>query len=58
MKTVRDKIKKLLRKEIGEGVELEHPRDSRFGDYSTNIALVKKIDPQKIVERVKKKRNV
>ncbi|MFC1700938.1 arginine--tRNA ligase [Patescibacteria group bacterium] len=50
---IKDKIAKLLKKNVGQDVELEHPAKLEFGDYSTNIALKAKIDPEKIVEKLK-----
>ncbi|MDI6883079.1 MAG: arginine--tRNA ligase [Patescibacteria group bacterium] len=46
-KMIKDEIKKLVRKAVKEGlgielkeIEIEKPKEERFGDYSTNIALV------------------
>ncbi len=46
---IKDKIAELFKQDI----ELEHPANAGFGDYSTNIALKTKTDPKEIVEKVK-----
>jgi len=50
---IRKKIEKLIKDIVKKEVKLEHPANSEFGDYSTNVALTTKIDPQKIVEKLK-----
>jgi len=50
---IRDKIEKLLEQITGQKAHLEHPTDSRHGDYSTNLALKLKLDPKSIVEKLK-----
>lgn len=50
---IRKKIEKLIEKVVKKGVHLEHPANAEFGDYSTNLALIAKIDPEKIVSKLK-----
>ncbi len=50
---VKAKIKKLIKDIIKKEAHLEHPANAEFGDYSTNVALTAKIDPQKIVDKLK-----
>ncbi len=50
---LRKKIEKLLKDIVRKETELEHPNDSRFGDYSTNIALKEKIKPEEIIGKLK-----
>ncbi len=50
---LREKIEKLIKEIIKKKVHLEHPANPEFGDYSTNVALTVKIDPGKIVEKLK-----
>ena len=51
---IREKIIKLIEKVIKEkNVELEVPENSFHGDYSTNIALRLKKDPQEIIKKLK-----
>ncbi len=50
---VRKKIEKLIKDIVKKEVKLEHPANPEFGDYSTNVALTAKIDPQKIVDKLK-----
>jgi arginyl-tRNA synthetase len=50
---LRKKIEKLIEEIVKKEVRLEHPANPEFGDYSTNIALQAKIDPKKIVGKLK-----
>lgn len=50
---LRDLVRQNLEKTLSEKVKLERPNDSGFGDFSTNFALVKKINPQDLVEKLK-----
>jgi len=44
-------IKTLYKKEVE--VEIERPAESAFGDYSTNIAMIIKKNPQEIADSIK-----
>jgi arginyl-tRNA synthetase len=50
---LRKKIERLIEEAVKKEVHLEHPTNPAFGDYSTNLALQAKIDPQKIIEKLK-----
>ncbi len=50
---LRKKIEKLVKDLVKKDVQLEHPTDSKFGDYSTNVAMKAKIDPEKIIKELK-----
>ena len=50
---IRKKIEKLIEEVVKKKVHLEHPANAEFGDYSTNLALTAKIDPEKIVSKLK-----
>jgi len=50
---IKAKIKKLIKDIIKKEAHLEHPTNPEFGDYSTNVALQAKIDPQKIIDKLK-----
>jgi len=52
---VREEIKKLILKAIAKTVEIkiEKPEREEFGDYSTNIALQLKKDPDEIAKKLK-----
>ena len=50
---LRGKIEKLIKDLVKKDVQLEHPTDSKFGDYSTNVAMRAKVDPEKIIEQLK-----
>jgi len=50
---LREKIEKLIKDIVKKNVQLEHPTDSKFGDYSTNIAMKAKVDPEKIIKELK-----
>jgi len=53
---IRQEIIKLIQKATGEKlekIEVEHPEDASHGDYSTNIALQLKKDPEKIAKKLK-----
>jgi len=50
---VKAKIEQLIKDIIKKEAHLEHPANSEFGDYSTNVALTAKIDPEKIVDKLK-----
>jgi len=55
---VKDQIIKALQKAIGNGkVQLEHPEDEKFGDFSTNIALQEKgkKNPREVAEKIVRK---
>jgi len=51
---VRDEIKQIIQKVVkAPKVLVEQPRDKSHGDYSTNIAMVVKKDPQEIAKLIK-----
>ena len=50
---IKEKIEKLIKNIVKKEVEIEHPTNPEFGDYSTNIALRAKVDPQKIIDKLK-----
>ena len=61
---IRDEIKKLVKKTVKKSfnielkeVEIEKPKEEKFGDYATNIALVigKKLgkNPEQVAENLK-----
>jgi len=50
---LRDKIEKLIEDLVKQEVELEHPSVSSHGDFSTNVALKAKINPDEIIEKLK-----
>ena len=50
---LRREIEKLLNNIVKQEVELEHPAMVEHGDFSTNIALKAKIDPNKIISKLK-----
>jgi len=50
---LREKIEKLIKEIVKKEVHLEHPGNVEYGDYSTNIALQAKVDPDKIVNELK-----
>jgi len=50
---LRDKIEKLIKDLVKQEVELEHPAISNHGDFSTNVALRAKIDPDEIINKLK-----
>ncbi len=50
---LRRKIEKLIKDIVGQEVELEHPAVAEHGDFSTNIALKAKIEPDKIINKLK-----
>jgi arginyl-tRNA synthetase len=50
---IKAKIKKLIKDIVKKEVHLEHPTNTEFGDYSTNVALQAKIEPEKIVDKLK-----
>ncbi len=56
---IREEIKKLVEKSVKDlykteaEVEIEQPENKNFGDYSTNIAMVLKKNPQEIVDNIK-----
>ena len=52
---MRDKLKKQIADAAGVDiaeVQLEHPNLETFGDYSTNIAIKKKLDPVAIASKI------
>ncbi len=49
---IRDKIKKLLKEITGKEAKVEHPEDTRHGDYSTNIAMRTGLDAKEIVKKI------
>lgn len=55
----REKIKKITEKAVRDlykkniEVEIDRPQDLIFGDYSTNVAMVLKKNPQEIADRLK-----
>ena len=50
---IKEKIEKLIKNIVKKEVEMEHPTNPEFGDYSTNVALRAKVDPQKIIDKLK-----
>ncbi len=50
---LRQKIKELIKDIVKTDAALEHPTNPEFGDFSTNVALVVKIKPEKIIEKLK-----
>lgn len=46
-----------LKIKLGD-IYLEHPTVEEFGDYSTNVALKFKLDPEKILSSVKLQRSL
>jgi len=50
---LRNKIEKLIKDIIKQNTNLEHPAVIEHGDFSTNIALKAKIDPDEIVKKLK-----
>jgi arginyl-tRNA synthetase len=50
---LKTRIEKLIKEAAGEEVELKHPTNPQFGDYSTNLALQAKINPDKIIDKLK-----
>ncbi len=51
---LRNKVKKIFKQEFGKEVEIERPNKTEHGDYSTNLALKNKIDPDKLIEQLSK----
>jgi len=51
---LRQEIGKLVEEVVGQKADLEHPAVAEHGDFSTNIALKAKIDPEQIVSELKK----
>ena len=56
---IREEIKNLVEKAVKDlykidvPVRVERPQDSAFGDYSTNIAMILKKDPQEVANSIK-----
>lgn len=50
---IRNQVKKIIKQAVKKEAQLEHPSNPEHGDYSTNIALRTKTDPQKIVSALK-----
>lgn len=50
---LKKKIEGLIKEIVKKEVRLEHPANPEFGDYSTNLALQTKTDPDKIIESLK-----
>ena len=53
---IRQEIIKLIQKAVGKSpaeISVKHPEEKAHGDYSTNIALQLKKDPNEIVEKLK-----
>ncbi len=50
---LRRKIEKLIKDIVKKEVQLEHPAKAEFGDFSTNVALKAKIEPDKIIDKLK-----
>jgi arginyl-tRNA synthetase len=58
--TVRQEIIKLIQQVSGaspEKIEIDHPQEKKCGDYSTNIALRLKTDPEKLSSKLKAKKS-
>ncbi|MFH1611932.1 MAG: arginine--tRNA ligase [bacterium] len=51
---LKQEITEIIEKIVGQKVELEHPANLEFGDYSTNIALKAKIDAKQLAEKLSK----
>ncbi len=50
---LREKVEKLIKDIVKKEAELEHPANAQFGDFSTNIALKEKINPDEIIDKLK-----
>ncbi len=50
---LREEIEKLIKEVVKKEAELEHPTNAQFGDFSTNIALKEKINPDEIISKLK-----
>ncbi len=50
---LRNKVEKLIKDIVKQEVKLERPAIVEHGDFSTNIALKAKIDPNKIISKLK-----
>jgi len=50
---LRDKIEKLIKDLIKQNTNLEHPAVVKHGDFSINIALKAKIDPDEVIKKLK-----
>lgn len=58
MSSVKNQIVKALEDITGiKNPQLEFPENEAFGDYSSNIAIVNKISPEDIVEKINKTTN-
>jgi len=53
MNMLRNEIEKLIKDIVKKEAELERPTVVEHGDFSTNIALKAKIDPDKIISKLK-----
>lgn len=50
---IRNELKKIIKKAAGKEAKIERPTDPLNGDYSTNIAIIAKLDADKIVGRIR-----
>ncbi|MFH1460907.1 MAG: arginine--tRNA ligase [Patescibacteria group bacterium] len=50
---IKQEIRQLIKKKFKQEAKLERPLNSEFGDYSTNLAMQAKIDPDEIIEQLK-----
>ncbi len=51
---LKQEVRKVFKKAIGQEAEIERPQNSKYGDYSTNFALKAKLNPNKIIEKLAK----
>lgn len=50
---LRNKIKEIIKQEIGKEAIVEHPLEAVFGDYSTNVAMKEQLNPNEVAEKLK-----
>jgi len=51
---LKEKVIEILKESLGKEANLEHPSNPEFGDYSTNVALKEKINPDEIIKKLEK----
>ncbi len=49
---IRNEIKNILKKVTGRVAKIEYPINSEHGDYSTNVAIVAKLEPEDIIAKI------
>ncbi len=49
---IRDDIKKILEKAVGQDAKVEYPASPEHGDYSSNVALVAKKNPEEVIAKI------